>query len=76
MLFPFALSCVHQLYWSTNVHLQDLFAAGTDTSTSTLKWAMAEMLRQPEIMRKAQVELAEFIGKGKPIEETDVSRLP
>ncbi|MCE0481061.1 hypothetical protein HAX54_038458 [Datura stramonium] len=37
---------------------------------------MAEILRQPEIMKKAQAELAEIIGKGKLIEEVDVSRLP
>nr|BAC53893.1 cytochrome P450 [Petunia x hybrida] len=54
----------------------DLFGAATDTTTSTLEWAMAEILRQPEIMKKAQAELAEVIGKGKPIEEADVSRLP
>ncbi|XP_009794425.1 geraniol 8-hydroxylase-like [Nicotiana tabacum] len=54
----------------------DLFGAGTDTTTSTLEWAMAEMLRQPEIMRKAQVELGEVIGKGKIVEEADVSQLP
>jgi len=37
---------------------------------------MTELLKQPEIIKKAQVELAETIGKGRPIEETDVSRLP
>ncbi|XP_055813983.1 geraniol 8-hydroxylase-like [Solanum dulcamara] len=54
----------------------DLFIGGIDTTTSTLEWAMAETVRQPEIMRKAQAELAEVVGKGKPIEEADVSRLP
>ncbi|XP_059293738.1 geraniol 8-hydroxylase-like isoform X1 [Lycium ferocissimum] len=53
----------------------DLFGAGTDTTTSTLEWAMTEILKQPRIMKKAQAELAEIIGKGKPIEETDVARL-
>ncbi|KAH0672188.1 hypothetical protein KY284_023275 [Solanum tuberosum] len=37
---------------------------------------MAETLRQPEIMKKAQAELSKVIGKRKPIEEVDVSRLP
>ncbi|KAK6781337.1 hypothetical protein RDI58_023521 [Solanum bulbocastanum] len=37
---------------------------------------MVEILRQPEIMKKAQAELAQVVGKGKPIEEVDVSRLP
>ncbi|KAH0640684.1 hypothetical protein KY285_037270 [Solanum tuberosum] len=54
----------------------DLLVAGTDTTTSTLEWIMAEILKQPEIMKKVQTELAEIIGKGKSIEEVDVSRLP
>ncbi|CAN4120913.1 unnamed protein product [Withania somnifera] len=53
----------------------DLYGAGTDTTTSTVEWAMAEMLKQPEIMKKAQAELAEIIGKRKLVEEGDVFRL-
>ncbi|PHT28844.1 Geraniol 8-hydroxylase [Capsicum baccatum] len=55
---------------------QDLFIGGTDTTISTLEWAMAETLRQPYILKKAQAEIAEVVGKGKSIEEVDVSRLP
>ncbi|KAG5588684.1 hypothetical protein H5410_049118 [Solanum commersonii] len=54
----------------------DLFGVGTDTTTSTFEWAMTEIFKQPEVMKKIQVELAEIIGKGKPIEEADISRLP
>ncbi|KAM3327370.1 hypothetical protein P3S67_002496 [Capsicum chacoense] len=54
----------------------DLFGAATDTTTSTVEWAMAEILKQPEIMKKAQIELAEIIGEGISVEEADVSRLP
>nr|GMD55238.1 geraniol 8-hydroxylase-like [Ipomoea batatas] len=54
----------------------DLFAAGTDTSSSTLEWAMAELLRNPKTMEKVQAELTDVIGRGKPIHEADVSRLP
>lgn len=56
--------------------LVDLFAAGTDTTSSTLEWAMTEILRNPEILKKAQAELEEIIGKGNPVEEPDISRLP
>ncbi|PHT42457.1 Geraniol 8-hydroxylase [Capsicum baccatum] len=56
--------------------LLDLFLAGTDTTTSTLEWAMTEILRQPKILKKAKDELAEIIGKEKLVEEADVSRLP
>ena len=56
--------------------LQDLFVAGTDTTSNTLEWAMAECLQNPEKMKKAKAELVQVIGKGKLIEEADVSRLP
>ncbi|TMW82476.1 hypothetical protein EJD97_005844 [Solanum chilense] len=56
--------------------LLDLFIGSIDTITSTLEWAMAEILRQQEIMKKVQAELAQVVGKGKPIEEADVSLLP
>ncbi|KAK9064860.1 hypothetical protein SSX86_016242 [Deinandra increscens subsp. villosa] len=54
----------------------DLFGAGTDTSSSTLEWAMTEVLRNPQTLTKAKEELQEVIGKGKIIKEDDVFRLP
>ncbi|XP_019195216.1 PREDICTED: geraniol 8-hydroxylase-like [Ipomoea nil] len=54
----------------------DLFAAGTDTSSNTLEWAMTELLKNPNALAKAQAELADVIGKGKLIQEADVTRLP
>nr|AUR26645.1 cytochrome P450 oxidase 76B10-like protein [Platycodon grandiflorus] len=54
----------------------DLFLAGTDTTSITLEWAMAEVLRNPEIMMKVKLELDEVIGKGKILKEADISRLP
>lgn len=56
--------------------LQDLFGAGTDTTSSTLEWAMAELLHNPEKLKKSQAELHEIIGKGNTIEETDIPQLP
>lgn len=54
----------------------DLFAAGTDTTSSTLEWAMTELLCNPRTLSKAQAELEETIGKGKLPEESDVRRMP
>nr|ANW12210.1 geraniol 10-hydroxylase [Gentiana rigescens] len=54
----------------------DLFVAGTDTTSSTLEWAMAEMLKSPDKMNKAKEELAQVIGKGKAVEEADIASLP
>lgn len=56
--------------------LQDLFVAGTDTTSSTLEWAMTELLVNPKIMSKAKKELEEIIGKGNLVEESDIARLP
>uniref|UniRef100_A0A803QAW6 Cytochrome P450 n=1 Tax=Cannabis sativa TaxID=3483 RepID=A0A803QAW6_CANSA len=53
-----------------------LFVAGTDTTAATFQWAMAELLRNPETMSKARAELDQIIGKGKPVKESDVSKLP
>ncbi|CAL5381647.1 unnamed protein product [Camellia sinensis] len=52
--------------------LLDLFLAGTDTTSSTVEWAMAK----PEQLAKAQVELKEVIGKDGIIQESDISRFP
>nr|AMO03311.1 geraniol 10-hydroxylase 2 [Primula forbesii] len=56
--------------------LLDVFAAGTDTTSSTVEWAMAELLRNPKILNKAKSELACEIGIGKLIKESDLNHLP
>ncbi|KAK8602265.1 hypothetical protein V6N12_052079 [Hibiscus sabdariffa] len=53
-----------------------LFAAGTDTTSNTIEWAMAELLRNPQVLHKAKKEMEQAVGKGKPIEESDINRLP
>lgn len=37
---------------------------------------MAELIHNPNVMSKAQKELDEIIGKGNPLEESDIARLP
>ncbi|XP_065622747.1 LOW QUALITY PROTEIN: (S)-N-methylcoclaurine 3'-hydroxylase isozyme 1-like [Quercus suber] len=44
-----------------NQLLLELFSAGTDTSSSTIEWAMAELIKNPESMKKVQEELAREI---------------
>ncbi|CAL2259768.1 unnamed protein product [Prunus armeniaca] len=53
-----------------------LFVAGSDTTSSTFQWAMAELLHNPEVLSKAQLELEQVIGKGNPVEEPAIARLP
>ncbi|KAK2663625.1 hypothetical protein Ddye_002199 [Dipteronia dyeriana] len=37
--------------------LMDMFVGGTDTTSTTLEWVMAELVRHPNIMKKAQEEV-------------------
>ncbi|GMH26617.1 hypothetical protein Nepgr_028460 [Nepenthes gracilis] len=53
----------------------DLLVAGTDTTSSTIEWAMTELLRNPDKLKKAQAELEEFIGRGNPVEEGNIATL-
>ncbi|KAL3650897.1 hypothetical protein CASFOL_007300 [Castilleja foliolosa] len=55
----------------------DMFTAGTETSTSTIDWAMAELMRNPRVMAKAQAEIrGAFKGKSTTnIKESDVQAL-
>ncbi|WZZ56055.1 hypothetical protein YC2023_056162 [Brassica napus] len=54
----------------------DMFVAGTDTTSSTLEWAMAELLTNPETMAKAQAEIERMIGQNGFLQEPDVSEMP
>lgn len=53
----------------------DLFVAGSDTSSSTVIWALAEMIKNPNVIAKAQAEVRE-VFKGKKIyDDTDLEKL-
>ncbi|XP_020587543.1 premnaspirodiene oxygenase-like [Phalaenopsis equestris] len=54
----------------------DLFLPGTDTTTATMEWAMSELIKHPNIMKKVQLEVRNaFIGK-ENMDERDISKLP
>ncbi len=46
-------------------YLQDIFGAATDTTGSTLEWAMAELMRNPRTMEKAKQEVQNALGQGR-----------
>ncbi|KAI9115429.1 hypothetical protein K1719_013748 [Acacia pycnantha] len=55
--------------------LMDIFVAGTDTSSATLVWAMAELIKNPDSMKKAQEEVRK-VAKGKQmVEEEELGSL-
>ncbi|CAN6310277.1 unnamed protein product [Urochloa humidicola] len=53
----------------------EIFAAGSETSSTTLEWTLCELTRNPRVMRKAQSEVREaFKGKHK-LTESDTENL-
>ncbi|XP_038989690.1 premnaspirodiene oxygenase-like [Phoenix dactylifera] len=61
--FPLTLTSIKAV-------IMDMFGGGTETSSTTLDWTMAELMRHPEIMEKVQAELRQALkGKAKIKEE-------
>ena len=53
-----------------------MVAAGTDTASSAVEWAMAELMNKPEKMERAQKELEQVVGMNNMVEETHLPKLP
>ncbi|KAL3874626.1 hypothetical protein ACJMK2_037612 [Sinanodonta woodiana] len=53
----------------------DLFNAGTDTSSTTLVWAILFLMTNPDVQDKCQKEIKENIGSGRPVSLSDKEQL-
>lgn len=52
-----------------------MVVGGTETTSNTVEFAMAEMINKPEVMEKAQRELDEVVGKYNMVEESHIHKL-
>lgn len=53
-----------------------MFSGGTDTTSSSIEWAVSELIRHPHTMKRLQKEVSE-VAKGKPmITEDDIEDMP
>ncbi|KAL5750645.1 hypothetical protein ACOSP7_025248 [Xanthoceras sorbifolium] len=63
----------------TNDHikavLNDIFFAGTDTSSAMLTWTMTELVRNSSAMKRAQNEVREIVKGKDKVDEEDLSKL-
>nr|AJD25176.1 cytochrome P450 CYP75A57 [Salvia miltiorrhiza] len=55
--------------------LLNLFTAGTDTSSSEVEWALAEMMKNPSIQKRAHEEMDAVIGRERRLLESDIPKL-
>lgn len=53
-----------------------MFTAGTDTSSIVVEWALAEMVKNPTILKRAHLEMDAVIGNDRLLEESDIPNLP
>ncbi|KAF6144958.1 hypothetical protein GIB67_013309 [Kingdonia uniflora] len=55
--------------------IMDMFIAGIDTTAVSIGWTMAELVRNPRIMKKVQTEVRSCVGKKGKVEESDLDQL-
>ncbi|KAK4486395.1 hypothetical protein RD792_009069 [Penstemon davidsonii] len=55
--------------------LIDIVTGGTDTSSTTIEWAMAELMNNLEVMTKVQKELSDIVGLDNIVEESHMPKL-
>eukprot|EP01018_Ginkgo_biloba_P005178 Gb_41167 [translate_table: standard] len=60
---------------SVKALILDMLVGGVDTSATTLEWAMAELLRSPHLMKRAQKEIESVVGKNRRVMESDMPNL-
>lgn len=52
-----------------------IILGGTDTTAVTLTWALSLLLKNPDVLKKAQDEIDKHIGKERNVEESDIKDL-
>ncbi|GLJ22354.1 hypothetical protein SUGI_0420850 [Cryptomeria japonica] len=53
----------------------DMFVAGTETTSTTLEWAMSEILRNPSVAKKMQEEIESVVGRERAVSERDIGSM-
>ena len=55
----------------------EFLEAGTDTTSTTLEWIMANMVKYPQIQERLLVEMKGVVGNGeKEVKEEDLNKMP
>ncbi|KAL6644401.1 hypothetical protein ACP70R_016009 [Stipagrostis hirtigluma subsp. patula] len=65
---PFTMTNVKAL-------LMDMVVGGTETTSNTVEWAMAELMQRPRILEKVREELDAVVGRDAVVEETHLPQL-
>ncbi|KAJ4783820.1 Cytochrome P450 71A1 [Rhynchospora pubera] len=55
--------------------VRDITATATDTTFNTLEWIMSELMKNPNVMAKAQTEIRQIAGKKTMVTEDDLNQI-
>ncbi|KAF6160535.1 hypothetical protein GIB67_019475 [Kingdonia uniflora] len=55
--------------------IMDVMFGGTETVASAIEWAMAELMKNPEELKRVQQELDEIVGLDRRVQEADLDKL-
>ncbi|KAI3754290.1 hypothetical protein L1987_54071 [Smallanthus sonchifolius] len=55
--------------------LSDFMIAGTETTTTLIEWAMANIMKNHKVMKRVQEELVEIVGLNNMVEESHLPKL-
>ncbi|RDY03471.1 Cytochrome P450 71A1, partial [Mucuna pruriens] len=55
--------------------VMDMFLGGSDTTSTTLEWAMAELVKHQGVMKKVQEEVRKVVGNKSKLEDNDIDQM-
>uniref|UniRef100_A0A7N0UAW3 Cytochrome P450 n=1 Tax=Kalanchoe fedtschenkoi TaxID=63787 RepID=A0A7N0UAW3_KALFE len=55
--------------------VMDMFVGGVATTAAAMEWTMAELAKNPSIMKKVQEEVRSVVGEKSEIQESDISQM-
>ncbi|KAK6140015.1 hypothetical protein DH2020_026231 [Rehmannia glutinosa] len=59
-----------------NIVITEMFFAGSETTSISIEWGFAELLRSPHTFKKLREELDRVVGVNRRVEEKDIENMP
>ncbi|CAA0830373.1 cytochrome P450- family 76- subfamily G-polypeptide 1 [Striga hermonthica] len=59
-----------------NIVITEMFFAGSETTSISIEWGFAELLRSPATFKKVREELDRIVGVDRRVEEKDIENMP
>ena len=67
---------MHVNHFNLQILCIELFGAGGEPTSVTLKWAVRFLALNPAVQRRAQEEIAAAVGQDRPVAPSDRHSLP